>query len=204
MSDVTVVCCWNNEKLYSDFEDTLKSQTCPCEIIGIDNRGNKCFISCAAAYNSVIGQVKTKYVVYSHQDILLNEADALEKFAACLDKIGRDDILGVAGAKFSTPGTFTNIMHVWSYSGKLSYAGSERITSDIEECDTVDECFFGGYAEHFREYPFDEVVCDGWHLYAADACLTAKSIMRGEERRGEERSCVDLRNNSHTPFFWNA
>ena len=96
-------------------------------------------------------------------------------------------MVGVAGAKFSTPGTFTNIMHVWSYSGKLSYAGSERITSDIEECDTVDECFFGGYAEHFREYPFDEVVCDGWHLYAADACLTAKSIMRGEERRGEER-----------------
>ena len=39
------------------------------------------------------------------------------------------------------------------------------------ECDTVDECFFGGYAEHFRHYPFNEVVCDNWHLYAVELCL---------------------------------
>ena len=186
MGDITVICCWNDEKAYNDFVDTLKAQTYQSEIISIDNKGNKSFTSCAAAYNSVIGQVKTKYVVYSHQDILLNEADALEKFAACLDNIGSDDVVGVAGAKFSTPEIFTNMMHVWKHSGKLGYAGGERVTGDMEECDTVDECFFGGYAEHFREYPFDEVVCDGWHLYAADACLTAKSIMRGEERRGEE------------------
>ena len=192
MSDITVICCWNNEKAYNDFVDTLKAQTYQCEIIGIDNKGNKRFTSCAAAYNSVIGKIKTKYVIYSHQDILLNEADTLEKFAACLDKIGSDDVVGVAGAKFSTPEIFTNMMHVWKHSGKLGYAGGERVTGDMEECDTVDECFFGGYAEHFREYPFDEVVCDGWHLYAADACLTAKSIMRGEERRGEERRGEDL------------
>ena len=200
MSDITVICCWNNEKVYSDFVETLKTQTYPYELIGIDNRGNKNFSSCASAYNSVIGKVKTKYVIYSHCDILLNKPDILEKFTACLDKIGRDDILGVAGAKFSTPGTFTNIMHIWNHSGKLGYAGGNRVTGDMEECDTVDECFFGGHTKHFREYPFDEVVCNGWHLYAVEACLAAKSINRGEERRGEERSCVDLRNNSHTPF----
>ena len=179
MSDITVVCCWNNEKVYNDFVNTLKAQTYPCEIIGIDNRGNKAFTSCAAAYNSVIEQVKTKYVIYSHCDILLNKPDILEKFTACLDKIGRDDVLGVAGAKFSTSGTITNIMHIWDYNHKLGYAGRLRVKGEMEECDTLDECFFGGYTEHFRAYPFDEVVCDDWHLYATDACLTAKSAAGG-------------------------
>ncbi len=49
MGDITVVCCWNNEKVYGDFVDTLKNQTIPCELIGIDNRGNNGFSSCAAA-----------------------------------------------------------------------------------------------------------------------------------------------------------
>ena len=192
MKDITVICCWNNEKVYNDFAETLKAQNYECELIGIDNRGNKGFTSCAAAYNSVIGQVKTKYVVYSHQDILLDKPDILGKFAACLDKIGRDDIVGVAGVKFSHPGTYTNIMHIWDYNHELGYGGSKRVENDIEEVDVIDECFFGGCTEHFREYPFDEAVCDNWHLYAVDACLTAKGTMRGEERRGEERRGEDL------------
>ncbi len=190
--NVTIVCCYGSPAKYKDFVATLETQTCPYELIGLENEGDKNFSSCASAYNSVINQVKTKYVIYSHCDILLDKPDILEKFAACLDKISHDDILGVAGAKFSTPGTFTNIMHVWNNSGKLGYAGQNRVEGDMEEFDTVDECFFGGYTEHFREYPFDEVVCNNWHLYAVDACLTAKSIRRGEERRGEKRRGEEL------------
>ena len=160
--------------------NTLKAQTCQCELIGIDNRGNKRFTSCAAAYNSVIEQVKTKYVIYSHQDILLNDPEALAKFVSYLERTGQDDILGVAGTKFSTPGTFTNIMHIWNYSGKLGYAGENRVTGDIEECDTVDECIFGGHTEHFRQYPFDEKVCNNWHLYAVEECLRTKALSGGK------------------------
>ena len=175
MSDVTVICCWNNEKMYGDFVSTLKAQNLPCELIGIDNRGNKGFTSCAAAYNSVIDRVKTKYVVYSHQDILLNEPDTLAKFVSYLERTERDDILGVAGAKFDVPGIFTEITDIDIKTGSLSWAGSEHLSADMEECNTVDECFFGGHTEHFRQYPFDENVCNGWHLYAVEACLRTQS-----------------------------
>ena len=173
MSDVTVVCCWTNEKMYSDFVSSLKSQNIPCEIIGIDNRGNKGFTSCAAAYNSVIDRVKTKYVVYSHQDILIEDKSAMSKFAEYLGRTKRDDILGVAGVLFTKPGTITNIKHRRNYSGEIVYAGKYRVEGGMMACGTVDECFFGGHTEHFREYPFNEDLCDDWHLYAAEACLHA-------------------------------
>ncbi|MBR0034777.1 MAG: hypothetical protein IJP54_03780 [Synergistaceae bacterium] len=38
-----MICCWNNEKVYNDFADTLKAQTYHYELIGIDNRSNKGF-----------------------------------------------------------------------------------------------------------------------------------------------------------------
>ena len=168
MSDVTVVCCYNNEKMYADFVGTLKSQDCPCEVIGIDNRGNKGFTSCAAAYNSVIDRVKTKYVVYSHQDILLEDAGAMSKFAEYLGRTNRNDILGVAGIRLDRPGVISNIRHRQNYrNGEISYAGPRRVEGGMMTCGTVDECFFGGHTEHFREYPFNEDLCDDWHLCAA-------------------------------------
>ena len=189
MCDVTVVCCWNNEELYGGFVNSLKVQDTPCEIIGIDNRDNKNFTSCAAAYNSVINQVKTKYVIYSHQDILLNDTDALGKFVSYLGLIGKHGILGVAGVLEDRVEVFTNIKHRWNSTGEISYAGHCRVEGNIMEGYTVDECFFGGCTEHFRDEPFDEVICDNWHLYAADACLNtrAQSEKRREEKRREEK-----------------
>ena len=176
MSDVTVICCWTNEKQYQDFVNTLKAQTIPYELIGIDNRGNKAFTSCAAAYNSVINRVSTKYVIYSHQDILLNEPDMLAKFVSYLERTNRDDILGVAGTKFTEPGGFSNITHRNNQTGELVHGTAHFLEGGMMECDTVDECFFGGHAEHFRDYPFDEIICDNWHLYAAEACLHTQSL----------------------------
>ncbi|MBQ7153946.1 MAG: hypothetical protein IJR85_00090, partial [Synergistaceae bacterium] len=178
-SEVTVICCWNDEKMYGDFVNTLKTQDCPYELIGIDNRGNGAFKSCAAAYNSVINQVKTKYVVYSHQDILLTASDMLAKFTAYLGKIGNNDIIGVAGVRFDTNKGYSNIMHRVNRTGELVHGTSEFPENGMIECDTVDECFFGGYAQHFADYPFDEIVCDNWHLYAAEACLRTKSNNAG-------------------------
>ena len=175
MSNVTVICCYNDEKQYTDFVNTLKIQNCPYELIGIDNRGNGAFTSCAAAYNSVINDVKTEYVIYSHQDILLEDSECLQKFVSCLKRIGSNDILGVIGVRFDTPGAFADYKHLIKQIGKLYPAGKHHLTSEIMEVDTVDECFFGGHTEHFREYPFDEVTCDNWHLYAAEACLRIKS-----------------------------
>ncbi|MBQ3447563.1 MAG: hypothetical protein IJG37_07970 [Synergistaceae bacterium] len=125
MSDVTVVCCYNDEKMYADFVETLKSQACPCEIIGID-------------------------------------------------------IVGVAGVRFDEAGVITNIRHKWRYrNGEISYAGSRRVEGGMMTCGTVDECFFGRHTEHFREYPFNEDLCNDWHLYAAEACLHVGRLRTG-------------------------
>ena len=180
MGDITVVCCWNNEKVYSDFVDTLKAQTCRCEIIGIDNRSNKGFTSCAAAYNSVIDRIKTKYVIYSHQDILLQDPEALEKFVSYLERIGQDDILGAAGVRFDSSEGFSNVTHIVNRTGEIVHGTTKFPEGGMIECGTVDECIFGGHTEHFRQYPFDERVCNNWHLYAAESCLRTKAFLGGK------------------------
>ena len=180
MSDITIVCCYNNEKIYNDFVDSLKTQTCNYELIGIDNTSNKKFSSCAAAYNSVLNQIRTKYVIFSHQDILLNKTDSLAKFLGYLNKIALHDILGVAGVKFDVPYYFSDIKHYDKFTGKLINVGNCVILNNFMQCDTLDECFFGGYSEHFKANPFDEKICDNWHLYAVDACLYTKSKCAGK------------------------
>lgn len=101
----------------------------------------------------------------------------LSKFLSHLERLGHDDILGVAGVRFESSelsGLITDMKHIHPYADEIIYAGRNRVEGGITECDTLDECFFGGRTKHFRDYPFDEVTCDNWHLYAAEACLNAK------------------------------
>ena len=151
-------------------------QTLSYELISIDNRNNKAFASCAAAYNSVINEVKTKYVVYSHQDIMLNLPDALSRFVSFLSRTNNDDILGVAGVRLDSEICFSNILHVEPETGELIPAGELPSDNGMTECFTLDECFFGGHTEHFKAFPFNERICNGWHLYAAEACLRTQSV----------------------------
>lgn len=187
MSDVTVVCCWTNETMFNDFVNTLNAQDTGYELIGIDNRGNKGFSSCAAAYNSVIDEIKTEFVIYSHQDILLNAPDVLSKFLAYLRTLGHDDILGVAGVRFESSelsGIISDIRNPHPFlKDELILAGGicgQRVEGGIMKCDSLDECLFGGFTEHFRNYPFDAEVCDNWHLYAVEACLNTKANANGQ------------------------
>lgn len=166
------------------------------ELIGIDNRGQK-FSSCSRALNSVLSQVQTEYLIYAHQDIELPELDMLEQFVNYLKQIGEADILGVAGAAETsrvlqsesvTPirrqsgqevtigdkaGTcvLSHVLHGDGLvcAGELEYTG-------LLECDTLDECFFGGRTETFRTESFDEKLCDNWHLYAVERCLRARVL----------------------------
>lgn len=163
MSEVTFVCCYNN------FVNSFCSQDTPYELIGINNTGNKKFQSASSAYNSVINQVRTKYVIYSHQDIELTKPEMLRKLVAYLDKIG------VAGVKFDQPGIFTNILDMVDRKYDKPTHSYIYVEGKMMECDTLDECFFGGYAQHFRDYPFDEKICNNWHFYAVEACLRTTS-----------------------------
>lgn len=184
---VTIVCCYNDSRQYQKFCTSLENQNVAYELVGIDNRAQQ-FSSCSSALNAAISSVNTEYVIYSHQDIELPEPDMLERFLAYLGQTGENDIVGVAGAVDAAAaaeqgrqipedvreGTYvvSNVRH----GDEMEKAG-ETDFSGMQSCDSVDECFFGGHTAFFQEYPFDEELCDNWHLYAVDRCLFTR--MRG-------------------------
>lgn len=169
----SVVCCYNNEELFEAFVKSLKGQDEEAAVVGIDNRENQ-FSSCADALNAGLAKVETEYVIFSHQDIVFTEPSSLRGFVDYLEKIGRNDILGVAGVKKDVPGVYTNI---WQGEGS-AYAGRNRVQG-LMKCQTLDECFFGGTTAGFREHPFDHTICDNWHLYGVERCLSA--LKRGDD-----------------------
>lgn len=180
---VTIVCCYNDSGQYQKFCTSLENQNVAYELVGIDNRTQR-FSSCSSALNVALSSVNTEYVIYSHQDIELPEADMLERFLAYLGQTGKNDIVGVAGAveeATAKPETVehnedrdgTCVLSRVRHGGELACAG-ELEFHGLVECDTVDECFFGGRTETFRTEPFDEELCDNWHLYAVERCLRAR------------------------------
>lgn len=177
---VTIVCCYNNEEEFAKFKDSIMSQTEPAAVLGIENFGNR-FSSCAKALNSVLHSIETPYVIFSHQDILLTNRCMLETFTDQLEGLGKFDILGVAGAvKNGTDSlVYTNIYH--GIDDSRCKPGIRIVDSDGQETvtpievESIDECFFGGATELFRENPFDEEICDAWHLYAVEYSLFVRS-----------------------------
>lgn len=163
----TVVCCYNKKDMFEELINSLSRQTEQIEIIGIDNTKSE-FSSCSSAYNSVLSSIKTRFVIFSHQDILFDEEESVGKFLDYCEEINKYDIIGVAGRKKEINYGLSNIKQginrEWAVAGRIK---------NKQECDTVDECFFGGYTACFKEYPFNEEICNGWHLYAVERCLAA-------------------------------
>lgn len=169
---LTVVCCYNNNRLAQCLQDDVNRQNMSIRLILLDNmlhNGTCRFSSAANAYNSVLSDLDTKYVVFCHQDILLPEQNLLSSFLTYLDKAEVGDIIGVAGGKQGSEQLLTNI---YTDTKKTHVPGSSRVHG-LEKCDILDECFFGGRVETFLQTPFDEKLCPGWHLYAAERCLHA-------------------------------
>ncbi len=166
---LTIMCCYTNSKQLADFLKSIETQTEKCDTVLIDNRNGK-YKSCSAAFNANLSKVKTKYVIFSHQDILLTKNDQLKNFGAYLSSIGPYDILGVAGGERGGKYVITNIKH-----GVSRNKAGLNAPRGMEKVDVVDECFFGGTTECFKKYPFDENLCPGWHLYAVERSLAALS-----------------------------
>lgn len=169
MADVSIICCYNNLNEFSRLCECIRKQNIEIDVIGIDNTKSK-YSSCARAFNDNLKNVRTQYVIFTHQDIVLKNDDMISIFYEALKSIDKYDILGIAGRRSSDGNVVTNMVH----GDNQRYAGKCRVEY-LEECDSLDECFFGGSTECFIKYPFDEILCDNWHLYAVEACLAARS-----------------------------
>lgn len=168
---ISFVCVYNNpEKLQSCVVKSLRDQTVKFELIALDNTQN-IYRSAAEALNfgASLAVYDNSYLVFLHQDIDLNDSKCLEKIEQIA---GHLDNLGVIGCAGATEGKncriLTNILH-----GDPLISAGIMINEPVEVV-TVDECFFMVPKPVFRKFQFDETICDGWHLYAAEYCLRVK------------------------------
>ncbi len=165
----TVVCCYNNRHLYDELVINLENQDETVDAIGIDNTKGQ-YSSCSKAFNSVVSNVQTKYVIYSHQDIRLKNKECIRQFIDYMEEITENDIMGVAGCGITDRDIVSNI----TQGVEEKRVGIKRIDK-TDEVFSIDECFFGGYTSYFRNNLFDEMICDGFHLYAVEQCLRTRS-----------------------------
>jgi len=166
---ISVICVYNNKKNLENYLlKSIKNQTTKVELILLDNREGR-FKSAAEALNYGGEQAKGKYLMFVHQDIILNSHLWIEKVERMLDKLPNFGVVGVAGKYKNTKAVITNIEH-----GIPKQAAGEIHIKKLKKVQTVDECLIIIPKTVFSILQFDEKVCSGWHLYAVDYCLSVK------------------------------
>ena len=166
---ISVICCYNNEEIFHEMlYKSILAQSIKCEFIPIDNRSNK-FTSAASALNYGASISKSKYLIFAHQDIEFFDETSLESIIKYLDELS-PAIVGYAGRSKEDSEVYTNMKHGIN----RTYAGNKRVVVPTE-VHTLDESFVAIEKSLFFQYKFDESVCDNWHLYTVDLCLSLAS-----------------------------
>ena len=168
---ISVICIYNNKEILDNYLiKSLRNQTNKFEIILLDNR-QRHFRSAAEALNYGGRKAKGDYIMFVHQDVDLYSNTWLEEVEKILDKLSNLGIAGVAGKSENKTGVITNIKH----DNPPRFAGKIQIGTPAK-VQTIDECLMIIPKYIFNTLQFDEEVCDGWHLYAVDYCLSAKRL----------------------------
>lgn len=163
---VSIICVYNNpEQLNQCLISSLKKQNIDYELILV-NGSNGDFKSCAKALNHGVNQSTGQILVFSHQDIILKRDSELSLFTNYISSMPVGTIIGVAGAQEKNKQNLGNYTSGNNVSHQLKFTISEAI-----QVSCVDECFFGMLRETYNKHPFNEYLCDDWHLYAVEQCL---------------------------------
>ena len=165
---ISIVCVFNNEHLLADFLlDSLSRQTVPYELIAIDNTENE-FSSAAQALNYGGRKARGKYIMFVHQDIRLCNAKWLHDAERMLDSLPNLGVAGIAGRREGGC-ILTNLTN----GTPPSAAGTQIIGAEPVTVQTLDECLTIVPRDVFNVLQFDEITCDGWHLYAVEYCVSS-------------------------------
>ena len=179
---ISIVCVYNNENvLKNGLLRSLENQTQTHELFLMDNTQGK-YNSAAEALNWG-GLAKGKYIVFVHQDVVLDSNSWLENTEKLLDSIPNLGIAGVAGARSSKTSKMNEIVTNIKQ-GTLAENISECVPNCVpaqgmEKVQTVDECLVIIPKRVFDILRFDEKVCDNWHLYAIDYSLSVAHLELG-------------------------
>ena len=167
---ISIVCVYNNRKILENYLlKSLKNQTVDYELITLDNTQGK-YKSAAEALNYGGKKANGKYIMFVHQDVDLSSNSLLEEVEKMLDSIQNLGIAGVAG-KRDTKGVMTIVKH--DIPPKL---GGKVFIQKPTKVQTLDECLVIIPKSVFHNLQFDEKVCDDWHLYVVDYCLSVKNL----------------------------
>jgi GT2 family glycosyltransferase len=167
---LSVVCAYNNERLLADcLLRSLDCQKALFELIAVDNTKNK-FKSASEALNHGAARARGKYVVFVHQDVCLSGNAWLDDAETMLSSLPNLGVAGIA-AKSEDDEILTNVTHLIP----PKPAGTKTLQEPVK-VQAVDECLIVVPRTVFDEVKFDEVACDGWHLYAVDYCLSCAEL----------------------------
>lgn len=167
---ISVVCVYNDEKILDDFlAKSLRGQTVEYEFIKIDNTGNQ-FSSAAKALNFGGAKAKGKYILFAHQDVDLSSESWLREAENILDAILGLGIAGVMGVCERGDSKAERLRNVVRHDWDQRQIGNPIAAPELVQ--TLDEVSMIIPKEVFKRYQFDEQVCDDWHLYGVDYCLT--------------------------------
>ena len=144
---ISVVCCCNNIDQYESMLHSLHNQDVEYEMVCIDNRLSD-YKSAACALNKGGGISKGKILVFVHQDIIFKEEDSLRRLVEAV-KLHPLSVIGIHGAS----------------------RGVRKNISGLKEAQTLDECCVAMERSTWEKYKFNEILCDGWHLYVVELCL---------------------------------
>ncbi|MGC8979250.1 glycosyltransferase [Caldisericum sp.] len=173
---ISIICVYNNKDILESYLlKSLKNQTAKFELLTIDNTKQQ-FKSAAEVFNKIGAKVKNQYIMFVHQDVELVSNSWLEDAERYLNTIQNLGIAGVAGmsetGKTNRERGRNIIEHgtdhrIWEWGNKINAP---------ELVQTLDECLVIIPKAVFQILKFDEEVCEGWHLYAVDYCLSAKKM----------------------------
>jgi Glycosyltransferase like family len=179
---ISVICVYNDSNLVQHcLLKSLSEQETGYETIILDNTQNR-FKSAAEALNWGAAQAAGDYVMFVHQDVALCSNSFFAGLEALLDSLPNLGVAGIAGIS-ECGGPFLERLD-----DKINHRPQQRFRNAItqgpqkdrwgtpitepERVQTLDECLVIIPKKIWQIRQFDEAVCDGWHLYAADYCLS--------------------------------
>lgn len=171
----SVVCVYNNRQILTDYLlQSLQQQDAEYELILVDNTQGL-YESAAKALNWGARDAGGQYLMFVHQDVRLSSPSWLSDAEQMLDQIpdlGMAGPLGVRGDMRGRRRLVTNVTYgvpAAELPNALQVAGPEQVQ-------TVDELLLIVPNSVFHRLQFDESVCDDWHFYGVDYCLSAAEL----------------------------
>lgn len=167
---ISIICICNHRKVYNEclLPSLQRQRNCSYELLMINNKNNR-YSNAVDAFCSVIKETTGKYLMFVHQDMILEDDYFLNKTEKFLETHLEVGIAGVAGVKEGM--VYTNMYH----NVPKILAGHRKIDRE-KEVNSLDECLFIIPKALLLEYPFDKEICHDWHLYAIEYCYRMKTM----------------------------